>query len=175
MSNTFSERVEGVGVGEWDRPSPCEGWSARDVVAHVVGNAVAISKLAGREVGDLPSLADDPASAWMVARQVLQGALEDDRVAQQEIAGPRGTSTLEQAIAKLGIGDVLVHTWDLARATGQDERLDPDEVHRLLESMKARGASLQDGGHYGPSVAVPDGADEQTQLLSLTGRTVSSR
>ena len=111
----------------------------------------------------------------MVARQVLQGALEDDRVAQQEIAGPRGTSTLEQAIAKLGIGDVLVHTWDLARATGQDERLDPDEVHRLLESMEARGASLHEGGHYGPPVAVADGADEQTQLLSLTGRSVSSR
>ena len=48
--------------------------------------------------------------------------------------------TNKQVAAELGIsvkgaekhvGDILVHTWDLARATGQDETLDPDEVQRI--------------------------------------------
>lgn len=175
VAGAFSERVDGVGASDWDRPSPCEGWTVRDLVAHVVGNATRVSASAGCEVPALPSTADDPVAAWMLARDTLQAALEDERVAQHEIPGPMGPSTLEQTIALFGIGDVLVHTWDLARATGQDERLDLGEVHRLLESMKPRGATLQASGHFGPPIDVPDDADEQTQLLSLTGRRVGGR
>jgi hypothetical protein len=47
-----------------------------------------------------------------------------------------GRYTGEDAVATFCIGDVLVHTWDLARATGLYEALDPDEVHRLVEAME---------------------------------------
>lgn len=60
---------------------------------------------------------------------------------------------------------------DLARATGQDETLDPEEVHRQLEAVLPYDEALRSSGHYGPRVEVPDDADEQTKLLAFIGRT----
>jgi uncharacterized protein (TIGR03086 family) len=68
------------------------------------------------------------------------------------------------------MGDVLLHTWDLARATGQDETLDPDEVAMMYEGMLPMDEHLRASGHYGPRVAVPDDADVQTKLIAFVGR-----
>ena len=54
-----------------------------------------------------------------------------------------------------GIGDIVIHTWDLARATGLDETLDPEDVHRMLEGMEPMDEMLRKSGHYGPRVIVP--------------------
>ena len=81
-----------------------------------------------------------------------------------------GRHSVEDAIAIFMIPDILVHTWDLARATGLDETLDPDEVHRLYEAMQPIDQLLRDSGQYGPRVDVPSDADEQTKLIAFTGR-----
>ena len=67
--------------------------------------------------------------------------------------------------------DVFLHRWDLARATGQDERLDPDKCAAMLEGMLPMDEALRQSGHYGPRVHVPDDADVQTKLLAFIGRT----
>ena len=82
-----------------------------------------------------------------------------------------GTFALEDAFAMFGMADVLVHTWDLARATGQDERLDADEVRRTLAAMsQVDEALLRGSGHFGPRVDVPEDADDVTKLVAFTGR-----
>ena len=81
-----------------------------------------------------------------------------------------GTHPLDRAIIGFILGDVLVHTWDLARATGQDETLDPAEVRRMREGLEPMSDALSKSGHYNLPVAVPAGADEQTRMLALTGR-----
>jgi uncharacterized protein (TIGR03086 family) len=63
-----------------------------------------------------------------------------------------------------------VHTWDVARATGLDETLDADEVHRMFSAMEPLDEVLRASGHFGPRVPVPDDADEQTKLIAFTGR-----
>jgi hypothetical protein len=60
--------------------------------------------------------------------------------------------------------------WDLARATGLDDPLDANEVHRFVESVEPMNAMLRESGHYGPRVMVPDDADEQTRLIAFVGR-----
>ena len=56
-------------------------------------------------------------------------------------------------------------------ATGLDERLDADEVHRMVgEIDEADDEAMRTSGHYGPRVAVPADADEQTRLLAFMGR-----
>ena len=82
-----------------------------------------------------------------------------------------GRVTVEHAIDMFCVGDILVHTWDLARATGLDETLDADEVHSMYEGMLPMDEVLRQSGHYGPRVDVPDDADEQTKLIAFTGRT----
>jgi len=100
----------------------------------------------------------------------LQAALDDRVVAAREIDAGRGLETVEHAIDGFCTGDVLVHTWDLARATGLDETLDPDEVHRMLAEMEPLDAVLRKSGHFGPRVEVPAEADEQTRLIAFLGR-----
>ncbi len=75
-------------------------------------------------------------------------------------------------MALFGTGDVLVHTWDLARSASQDERLDTDEIERLLGSMKPRDEVMPKAARFGSSIAAPAGADERTELMSFTGRRV---
>ena len=77
---------------------------------------------------------------------------------------------MDDAIATFVLGDVLVHTWDLARAGGLDETLDPDVVHDMLVAMEPLDEMLRASGQYGPRVEVAPDADEQTRLIAFTGR-----
>ena len=170
VADGFTTRAKAVPADGWDRPSPCEGWLARDVVAHVVGAAGMFLGRVGVELPATQSPDDDPIAAWEAARDAVQAALDDPTIASREYDSPMGITTLERTIGMFGIGDVLVHTWDLARATGLDEHLDPDEVHRLLEVMEPNDAMMRQGSAFGPKVDVPDDADEQTKLLAFSGR-----
>ena len=168
----FTERAVAVPDEGWDRPSPCEGWVARDVVGHVVEAA---QRFLGRVDVTLPpgpSAKDDPVGAWMAARDGVLAALDDPATASREYESAMGPTTLEKTIGMFGVGDVLVHTWDLARATGLDERLDPDEVHRLFAVMEPNDELMRQGTAFGPRVPVDPDADEQTRLLAFTGRQV---
>ncbi len=78
---------------------------------------------------------------------------------------------LPQAISRFYTNDVLMHTWDLARATGQDERLDEERCRQLYEGMLPMDDVLRQSGQYGPKVPVPEDADWQTRLLGFIGRT----
>ena len=122
-----------------------------------------------------PAVDDDPAAAWSALRVGIQDALADPEVSMREFDGPMGRTTIEQAIDMIVTGDVLVHTWDLARATGLDETLDPDEVHRMYEGIEPHDEALRSSGHYGARFAIPDDADEQTKLIAFMGRDPARR
>ena len=172
VADGFSERAGAVPDGGWDAPAPCEGWVARDVVAHLVDWVPAFFfEQWNVEVLPRPGVDRDPAGAWESVRGTIQRALDDPSVAGREADTPLGRQSFEAAIAAIVIGDVLVHTWDVARACGLDERLDPAEVHVLVTEMDGMGEAMVASGHYGPPVEVPGDADEQTRMLALTGRT----
>jgi uncharacterized protein (TIGR03086 family) len=168
----FSRRVDAVPDDAWEHPAPCEGWVARDVVRHMVEWMPSFPLAeAGVVVPPGPAVDDDPAGAWHVLDAAIQGALDDPAVAAHEFDSRAGHFTVEQAIDKFCTGDVLVHTWDLARATGLDEALDSAAVHRQLVDMESIDeALLRNSGHFGPRVEVAEDADEQTRLIAFTGR-----
>ena len=63
-----------------------------------------------------------------------------------------------------------MHTWDLARATGQDETLDPRRCAELLEGLAPLDEVLRSSGQFGPKVEVADDADVQSRMLAFIGR-----
>ena len=167
----FSQRVDAVAPGDWDNPAPPEGWVARDVVGHL--DEWLSSFFFGNweiEASSEPTAQEDPVGAWHRLDQSLQAALDDTAIATAERDLPMGTMTFEQALDMICTNDILLHTWDLARATGLDETLDPAEVSTLLVSMEPMDERLRTSGHYGPRVAVPDDADDQTKLIAFIGR-----
>ena len=173
VAGKFTEVAVAVPDGAWDNPTPCEGWVARDVVHHMAEwfPSMFLDPVEIRVPAE-PSVDDDPAGAWIALNDTILAALDDPGVASTEFEMRMGTFTVEQAVDMFATGDVLVHTWDLARATGQDVMLDADEVHRMYVGITEMDESLlRDSGHYGPRVEVPDDADEQTKLIAYTGRT----
>jgi uncharacterized protein (TIGR03086 family) len=120
-----------------------------------------------------PSVDDDPSGAWFHLSDAIQAILDapdlDARVFDHPVAGRH---TLEDAIGQFVLPDVLIHTWDLARATDQDETLDAEVVAAMVGAFEAAGDALEQSGQYGARVSVDDNVDAQTKLLALAGRHV---
>jgi uncharacterized protein (TIGR03086 family) len=173
VAGRFTDRANEVPEGAWENPAPCDGWTARDIVDHLVTWVPGfMASSAGIVIDPGPPVAIDPAGAWINLADQIQALLDDPVVAAREFdGGPIGTQTVESAIGMIVLGDVVVHTWDLARATGLDESLDHEIVTEMLIGMRPMDEMLRQSGHYGPKVEVADDADDQTQLIAFTGRT----
>jgi uncharacterized protein (TIGR03086 family) len=170
LSNAFAAKIAAVSPDGWEQRSPCEGWTARDVVGHVVATQGMFLGFVGREMGDIPSADDDPAAAWDAARSVMQRELDDPQRATAEFEGFQGPTTLEAAVNRFLCFDLVVHGWDLARATGQDDRIAAEDVTRVREQAEALADRLRGPQAFGPEVDPPPGADDQARLLAYLGR-----
>jgi len=171
LSEEFTRRVDAVPADRWDNPSPCEEWNARQVLQHVIDSHVNMPKYGGVVVTLTRSVDDDPRAAWLEARESMQDLLEDPARAGAEYDGMFGRTSVQQTVDGFLGFDLLVHGWDIARATGQDETLPPDEVRRVYADASKLAGNLRRGGVCGPEVAVPADASEQDRLLGLLGRT----
>jgi uncharacterized protein (TIGR03086 family) len=168
----FTEKVEAVPDDRWESPSPCPGWTARDVVRHMIDNCTRFLGLVGIDPPPGPTVDTDPVGAWAAARDAMQASLDDPSVASREYEGRLGRSTLGDAVDRFMGTDLVVHAWDLARATGIDETLDPTGVRDADAAMRPLGDAIRSPGTFGPEVPAPPGADEQTRLLAFLGRRV---
>jgi uncharacterized protein (TIGR03086 family) len=173
IAGRFGDRVRGVSDPDgWDAPTPVDGWTARDVVGHLVEWFPGF--LAGGSEVRLPagpSVADDPASAWQVQCDAVQAVLDDPSSATTTFVNPHiGELPLADAIDRFYTADVFMHTWDLARATGQDDRLDAELCGELLAGMVPFEDAMRASGQYGPRVDVPDEAPVQDRMLGFIGR-----
>lgn len=185
LADAFLARVRATPEDRWDAKSPCRDWTARDVVAHVINghrgilaavhgtppspaHGVAVSPMA-----EAPAVEPgaDLAAAFTACRDDMLTTLRDPALATRPLpGGPLGPVPIEQAVDMIGSLELLVHTWDLARATGGDETLDPDAVTRTHLALIPHRAALLATGAFAPSVLAPCDADAQTAFLCFTGR-----
>jgi uncharacterized protein (TIGR03086 family) len=151
----FGESVRAA-TGKWERPSPCDGWDARAVLEHVIGfHDVLLLRPLGLKP-DRPH--DDPQRRWDSTYGQLERAFELD-------IGPDATAILPNVTR-----DVLVHTWDLARAVGADDRLDAQWCEAFYAGLPADPGALTGSGMFDAPVAVGDPSDVQSKLLARLGR-----
>ncbi len=170
VAGTFGDRVREVPADAWDSPTPCPGWAARDVVRHLVDWVPSyFGGTWGLTAPPMPSVDDDPASAWDGLNTFLQSSLDDAALATSIRDTPMGTMSFEDAFAMIALSDVVIHTWDLARAVGLDETLDPAEVRGLLAAMKDLTPELR-GDFFAPAVELGEGASDQDRMLAYSGR-----
>jgi uncharacterized protein (TIGR03086 family) len=94
----------------------------------------------------------------------------DPEAVAKEIDGPTGKMPAGQIIGQFTAMDVLVHTWDLARTVGADERLDEGSVRQAYEALKPMDAMIRQPFVFGPKLEAPAGADIQTEFLYFLGR-----
>jgi uncharacterized protein (TIGR03086 family) len=170
LSQAFADTVAAVPDDRWSSPSPCEDWTAVDVVRHVVQTPGMFFGMIDAEYPEPPSVDDDPDAAVAAARDAMQRALDDPQTATTQFDGFFGRTSFEQAVDRFVNFDLVVHRWDLARASGLDETMPPDEVARLSEEVAGFGEAARSPGVFGPEIDVPPDADPQTALLGQLGR-----
>ena len=131
--------VEAVGIDDWDNPTPCTDWTVRDLVNHVVweeewmvplleGSTVAEvgDRLDGDRLGSDPIASARASSAAALA--ACDSLLPDNPTVHLSYGDAEAQEYATQVAA-----DHLIHSWDLARATAQDDTLDPELVAAVAE------------------------------------------
>ncbi|WP_048820293.1 TIGR03086 family metal-binding protein, partial [Streptomyces ipomoeae] len=173
----FGSRVHAVRGDQWGAATPCAGWTVRDLVNHLVSEQLWVPSLVRdgcmiEEVGDTfdgDLLGPDPAASWDTAacsaRDAFGGPGALDRTVHLSYGDTPATAYCAQMIA-----DLVVHTWDLSRAIGFDERLPLELVKFAVEEIRPYAGDLEKSGLFAAPVEPPVGADEQTRLLCLLGR-----
>ena len=171
VANRFTEVVEDVPDDAWSNPAPCEGWVARDVVRHLVEWVPSFFSRAGVALPVSTAVDDDPVKAWTELREALQSKLDDPVVAGSEIdIEPVGRHTVAAAIEMFVTADIVVHTWDLAKAAGLDATIDREMSERLLTEVVAMGDVLVASGQYKAAVPIADEASTEDKLIAASGR-----
>ncbi|MEO3812753.1 TIGR03086 family metal-binding protein [Sphaerisporangium sp. B11E5] len=172
----FGLRVGMVRADQWDAPTPCSEWTVRDLVNHLVVEQLWVPPLVGgatvADVGDRfdgDQLGDDPAGAWHRAAAEAQAAFAAPGALDREVHLSYGTVPCRVYCREMAT-DLAVHAWDLARALGVDEHVDPRLMAAAYDHLAPMREGLTGTGLFAEPVPVPGDADIQTRTLALTGR-----
>jgi uncharacterized protein (TIGR03086 family) len=163
-ADAFERLIARTAPERWTSPSPCEGWLAQDVVAHVVDySGQVLRERAG--MSEVAVFADfyDPAAAFSAIREVVEQVLDDPETP------PDTANYIDLAVSF----DLPQHAWDLAKATRQDPAMDPEEVELLWSSLSQAPKVWdwqRDNGWYAAPVPVPEDVALQDRVLGLIGR-----
>ena len=146
------------GEGRWANSSPCPEWDARSVVEHLVEN---YNNLLLRPTGAEPvGPSDDPIARWAAAVDASTGATDPAALPEFDLDGLLSALT----------GEVLIHSWDLAKALGVDPHLDAELCAATYGNMHAHEDKVRASGLFHAGVSVPTNADPVTQLIAFAGR-----
>lgn len=152
----------------WDGASPCDGWSAADVLGHVVDTQRHFLLERGAPLPALPP--GSPPERWHAHLAGVAEVLDDEDLAFTEYDGYFGRTTVADTLSSFYGFDLLVHRWDLARGAGSDVVFTDAELDRIEQSMQGFGDALYSEGVCGPPVDVPADAPRQQRVLGLLGR-----
>ncbi|TDB84827.1 TIGR03086 family protein [Actinomadura sp. 7K534] len=159
----------------WLSPSPCEGWCAVDVAGHVTAGLLVIEmRAAGRPLPqDDPDwrevAGEDPVASWRTVRARMTAELGPGALGRRIGLATGREVTLREFLEEYPL-ELLVHTWDLARATGQSVVFDADLVGPALVTARRLAPGGRAAGQVGPERPLPEDADDQARLLALFGR-----
>jgi len=158
------DRVSGA-TDQLDAGTPCDEWDVRTLLDHVLETQRYFATSA--RGGDAsppsptppPTLSDDPVA--------------DVRHAREEVLAAFGEpGAIDKTGPALGIAfsDLLLHTWDLARATGQDATIPEGLADSAYELVHGKFTDEQRKGLFKPELPVPPDASAEDRLLAYTGR-----
>lgn len=171
----FDRKVRGTRDDQWDQPTPNTEWDVRALVKHLVyENLWTVPLMEGKtieEVGDQfegDILGDDPKAAWQEASRAAVESVTDEamsRTVHLSFGDVKGEFYAMQLL-----NDHVMHAWDLARATGQDEQLDPELVSICADWFSQFEDEYRKAGLIAPRPKLPPDATDQMKFLAMTGR-----
>lgn len=170
LSAAFERTLAAVPDDAWDLPSPCAGWTARDVVGHMVDVHGMMLKPLDRTLVDVPPVASDPLGAFRAANAQVAAVVDDPSTAGTAYDGYFGPTTVGATIDQFLALDLVVHRWDLGRATGQQVEIDREDMERIRRDVENLGDTARQANVFGAPVDVGPDASEQDRFIAFLGR-----
>lgn len=173
----FTQRVHDVHDDQWQTPTPCADWNVRDLVNHLTAEQLWVTPLVAEgstveALGDTLDgdvLGSDPVATWDDAAQGARATFGTPGALERTVHLSAGDTEAVRYCSEM-VADLVVHTWDLARAVGSDERLPAELVNFSVRKVTPHAAMLEQSGLFAAPVPPPKDADIQTKLLCLLGR-----
>ncbi|MEV4330486.1 TIGR03086 family metal-binding protein [Streptomyces sp. NPDC049597] len=186
MTNTISDLlraaaersvpvVRGITDDRLGDATPCAEYDVRKLVDHLFQVVVNFQLLAAKKDADFSVMPERAGHGhWREEFAAETEALVEAWAAPGADQGVTGTMNMAAGlVARMALGDLAVHAWDLARATGQEYTPDPTVVRESLTAFGELAPSARAMGVFGEEVPLPDGgagASDLDRLLALTGR-----
>ncbi|TQN31679.1 uncharacterized protein (TIGR03086 family) [Haloactinospora alba] len=174
----FDRRARQVQVHQWGQATPCRQWDVHDLLNHLVSeqlwvphllNGGTIEEAGDRYDGDV--LGEEPVATWEVASRESRSAWLQPGATERTVHLSFGDASSSLYLWQMTF-DLTVHAWDMARAIGADEKLDPGLAAEVLQWARGQFTEGESGELFDAPVPVAEDADNQTRLLALTGRHV---
>lgn len=163
--------VRGVRDDQLEAPTPCADYTVRDLLNHLFHIVIGFTVRAAKQEFDFRTAPDHLQPGWRDRFPEVAARLVRAWAAPGAEEGTSGPLNMPAAtVGRLALLDLTIHPWDLARATGQDDRLEPEFCAALVAGMEPIEDAMRSSGQYGPRVAVPEDADAQTKMLGFIGR-----
>lgn len=163
--------VRGVRPDQFSRTTPCTEYDVRALLNHLFQVVVNFQALARKESPDMGTTPDHLTGDWAHRFEVETDKLVaawSDPAALEGVSAGMGLP--QPVVAQMAVLDLTVHSWDLARATGQQHQPDPDVAVALFETFSALAPIARANGVFGEPVPVPDDASAFPRLLGVIGR-----
>ena len=176
---TYTEAIYGMDAviqrvpnERWGAASPCDGWSALDVVLHQIGvfdGVAAMARTGEMAAPSPPDHVDDVLAAWRTSRDGLLESLDHPDVLRRDGSYWFATTTIDDLLA-IVMYDPLAHAWDVATAVDIDHHCSPDVAKAALVTIEQLAPILREHGMIGEPVDASADADPVTRFLALVGR-----
>ena len=172
----FGTRPRLVRTEHWSLATPCQDWDVRELVNHVVGGALRYTMLLHGATSDevlatraVDHLGGDPVGSFERRAREVTNAFREPDALSGTVHHPAGDRS-GQDLLEMRITEFAVHAWDLARAIGADEQIDPVLVDDMWRRLLVAGTRLERGGYFDPPASTSEDVSPLTRLLHLTGR-----
>lgn len=178
IARRVAKLVRHVDDADLDRPTPCPEYAVRELLAHIGGLALAFRDAARKQLG--PSTDTDPGAArpmleegWRVVLPRRLGELAEawrEPGAWEGMTRAGGVDLPGAVAGRVAFNELLIHGWDLARATGQEYAPAEEELRVSYELLAPAAEEPGRNGLFGPPVPVPDTAPLLDRVVGLSGR-----
>ncbi|MEV6398420.1 TIGR03086 family metal-binding protein [Streptomyces sp. NPDC051907] len=172
--------VRGIGDGQLDDPTPCAEYDVRGLTNHLIQVVINFQAMAAKQDTDFSAIPDyiGEGGDWRARFAAETDALVTAWSAPGAEEGTTGSMGMPaRTLGEMALGDLTVHAWDLARATGQEFAPAPLAVGEVLRSFEKLAPMARKMGAFGEEVPLADAASASDfdRLLALTGRDPSWR
>ncbi|MEN3310549.1 MAG: hypothetical protein V7603_6751 [Micromonosporaceae bacterium] len=172
-ASAVAERtIAGVKPDQLGDPTPCTEWSVRQLINHVVTGSLSFASLVTggpRPDRSQDHLGEDPLGAFRTAARDLRAAFLAEGAMERTYPTPFGEGPGHVLVTMRTI-EMTVHSWDIAKATGQSTELDPELAQWALRSMRADLPADRSGTPFSDERPAPANATAADQLAAFAGR-----